>query len=237
MRSTTLTFFRASMACAAATSQTLRAATSSSKETTGASPFQRRLPVDILLLGGGDPADLRRGLCPKGVSASGLTAAEEPAISPRCATRARLPPDPAPRDGGHASQSLAVVSAFYEVLLPLGIRTALAKPVQMTISPIPPAPIRRRSTFTGTTPRPTPTSCSRTSPAPHRSSTTVNRTITINVNHFSTFVMFHTGVAVITGNTFAGGDIEAFNFPNPFDWRQTRMTRDPARKALPTQAR
>ena len=45
----------------------------------------------------------------------------------------------------------------------------------------------------------------------------VNHTFTVNVNHFSTFVLFQAGAAAITGNAFAGRDIEVFNFPNPFD--------------------
>ncbi|MFA6316023.1 MAG: FlgD immunoglobulin-like domain containing protein, partial [Elusimicrobiota bacterium] len=45
----------------------------------------------------------------------------------------------------------------------------------------------------------------------------VNRTITINVSHFSTFVLFEAGVNVITGDAFSGTDIEVYNFPNPFD--------------------
>ncbi|MDD5658345.1 MAG: FlgD immunoglobulin-like domain containing protein, partial [Elusimicrobia bacterium] len=52
----------------------------------------------------------------------------------------------------------------------------------------------------------------------------VNRTITISVNHFSTFVLFESGVAVISGGAFSGGDIEAFNFPNPFDLSEKTVT-------------
>lgn len=119
---------------------------------------------------------------------------------------AALPPDVSP------------FSAFYDVLLPLGIRTALAKPVQMTVSyststVLDPAKLNLywfnaaanayvlQQDVTGAQPV----------------IDTVNHTITINVNHFSTFVLFNTGVNVITGATFGGGEITAYNFPNPFD--------------------
>lgn len=108
------------------------------------------------------------------------------------------------------------LSAFYDVLLPLGVRTALAQPAQMTISystsadpqslnlywynPAANAYILQQD-VTGAV------------PVIDRA----NHTITLSVNHFSTFVLFNTGVAVISGAGFTGKDIEAFNFPNPFD--------------------
>jgi hypothetical protein len=107
-------------------------------------------------------------------------------------------------------------SGFYDILLPLGVRTALSRPVQMTIA-----------YSTGTDP----TSLNLywynaaanayilqqdVTGAPPVIDT-VNHTITLNVNHFSTFVLFNTGVEVITGNAFPGAEIEAYNFPNPFD--------------------
>ena len=107
-------------------------------------------------------------------------------------------------------------SGFYNILLPLGIRTALANPVPMTItysSSTDPNTLNLywynaaanayilQQDVTGAPPV----------------IDAVNHTITINVNHFSTFVMFQTGVNVITGDAFAGTDITVFNFPNPFD--------------------
>ena len=107
------------------------------------------------------------------------------------------------------------LSSFYNILLPLGLRTALAKPVPMTIaysSNTDPTTLNLywynaaanayvlQQDVLGNKPLIDP----------------INHTITINVNHFSTFVMFNTGVAVISGNQFAG-DFTAYNFPNPFD--------------------
>ncbi|MFA6003929.1 MAG: FlgD immunoglobulin-like domain containing protein [Elusimicrobiota bacterium] len=114
-------------------------------------------------------------------------------------------------------------SAFYDVSLPADVRTALAKPVQLTVAYSTSADPSRLNLYwynpaanayvlqqdvTGAAPRMDP----------------ANRTLTWNVNHLSTFVLFETGVAVISGNSFAGGDIEAFNFPNPFDLREKTVT-------------
>ncbi|MBI4056925.1 MAG: hypothetical protein HY399_05180 [Elusimicrobia bacterium] len=110
-------------------------------------------------------------------------------------------------------------SAFYDVLLPLGVRTALSKSAKLTIY---------YSTGTGA---PDPASmniywynsasniyvlqqnlCGGSPEIDY-----ANQTITICVNHFSVFVALGANVAVITGNAFAKGDIEVFNFPNPFN--------------------
>ncbi|MBI4679179.1 MAG: hypothetical protein HY748_16510 [Elusimicrobia bacterium] len=114
-------------------------------------------------------------------------------------------------------------SAFYNVMLPLGLTTALSRPVQMTV------------TYSSGT---DPTSLNLywynpvaniyvlqqdvTGAAPVIDA--VNRTITINVSHFSTFVLFQTGVTVVTGDAFYGTGIEAFNFPNPFDLEVKTVT-------------
>jgi len=108
------------------------------------------------------------------------------------------------------------LSSFYDILLPLGVRTALQKPVQMTIS-----------YSTGTDPNSLNLywyNAAANAYVLQQDVTgakpvidTVNHTITINVNHFSTFVLFNSNVAVISGNAFSGGDMEAYNFPNPFD--------------------
>lgn len=107
-------------------------------------------------------------------------------------------------------------SGFYDVLLPLGVRTALSKPVQMCVTYSEGQDPNTLNLYwynaaanayilqqdvTGASPV----------------IDTVNRTKCVNVNHFSTFVLFNTGVAVISGNTFTGSGFEAYNFPNPFD--------------------
>jgi hypothetical protein len=112
--------------------------------------------------------------------------------------------------------NLSPFSSFYDVLLPQGVRTALARPAQITLhysSGTDPAGLNvywynpaanayvLEQDVTGAA----------------RVVDTVNRTITIHVDHFSTFVLFQTGVSLISGNSFGGDSIEAFNFPNPFD--------------------
>ncbi|MBI5884268.1 MAG: hypothetical protein HZB91_14325, partial [Elusimicrobia bacterium] len=114
-------------------------------------------------------------------------------------------------------------SAFYNVMLPLGLRTSLSKPAQLTVtysSGTDPSTLNLywynpaannyilQQDVTGAAPV----------------IDEVNRTITINVNHFSTFVLFHAGVSVITGDAFTGTDIEVFNFPNPFDLEPKAVT-------------
>jgi hypothetical protein len=43
------------------------------------------------------------------------------------------------------------------------------------------------------------------------------RTVTVRVNHFSTYVLLDSAAGAIAGSGFAGGTLEAYNFPNPFD--------------------
>ncbi|MBI5209465.1 MAG: hypothetical protein HY927_05760 [Elusimicrobia bacterium] len=112
--------------------------------------------------------------------------------------------------------TMSPLSAFYNIMLPLGIQTALSKPVQMTVS-----------YSSGTDPRSlnlywyNPMSNTYVLQQDVTGSDPVidevNRTITLNINHFSTFVLFDTAVNVITGDVFSGSGIEAFCFPNPFD--------------------
>lgn len=45
----------------------------------------------------------------------------------------------------------------------------------------------------------------------------LNRTVSLSVDHFSTFVLFDAAAAVISGNAYGGGELSAYNFPNPFD--------------------
>jgi hypothetical protein len=112
---------------------------------------------------------------------------------------------------------------FYDVSLPPGVLTTLARPVPLTVAystgvdpsqlnlywynPAANAYILQQD-VTGAAPVIDP----------------VNRTFTIAVNHFSTFVLFQAGVAVISGNGYSGADLEVFNFPNPFDLNDKTVT-------------
>jgi hypothetical protein len=115
------------------------------------------------------------------------------------------------------------LSAFYDLLLPLGVRAALARPAQLTVqystgadpsklnlywyNPAANAYVLQQD-VTGASPV----------------IDAANRTYTLNVGHFSTFVLFENGAAVISGDGFHGGQIEAFNFPNPFDLQVKSVT-------------
>ncbi|HAM36986.1 MAG TPA: hypothetical protein DCP85_13785 [Elusimicrobia bacterium] len=105
-------------------------------------------------------------------------------------------------------------SAFYDVALPAG--AVLAKPAQLTVSystGVEPSRLNLYWYNAAANAYILQQDVTGAAPVIDR----VNRTITINVNHFSTYVLFESGVAVISGNAFAGGDVEVFNFPNPFD--------------------
>ncbi|MDE2236309.1 MAG: hypothetical protein KGK30_00310, partial [Elusimicrobia bacterium] len=107
------------------------------------------------------------------------------------------------------------LSGFYNILLPLGVRTALSKPVQMTVA-----------YSTGTDPTKLNLYWYNAAANAYVLQQDVtgaapvidyaNHTISVNVNHFSTFVLFNADVSVITGNAFSG-EFAAYNFPNPFD--------------------
>ena len=49
------------------------------------------------------------------------------------------------------------------------------------------------------------------------------RSLTVNVGHFSTFVLLASGAGAIGGASHAG-DLEAYNFPNPFDLQLKTVT-------------
>lgn len=117
---------------------------------------------------------------------------------------AALPPSVTPQSG------------FYDILLPAGVPTALSRPTPLTVAystGTDPATLNLywynaaanayilQQDVTGASPV----------------IDAVNHTLTVNVNHFSTFVLFDSALGVLSGTAFPGDDIEAFNFPNPFD--------------------
>jgi hypothetical protein len=50
------------------------------------------------------------------------------------------------------------------------------------------------------------------------------RTYTLRVGHFSTYVLLDSAAGAIGGSPFSGGDLDAFNFPNPFDLSVKTLT-------------
>jgi hypothetical protein len=50
------------------------------------------------------------------------------------------------------------------------------------------------------------------------------RTVTVRVGHFSTYVLLNSAAGAIGGTSFAGGALDAYNFPNPFDLSYKTVT-------------
>jgi hypothetical protein len=125
-------------------------------------------------------------------------------------------PTPLLRAMAAAPPEVRPLSSFYDVTLPPGVNTSLARPVQLTLAySTATDPSKLNLYWYNAAANAYILQQDVTGAAPVID--TVNRTFTVNVNHFSTFVLFETGVDVISGSAFAGGDIEVFNFPNPFD--------------------
>jgi hypothetical protein len=53
---------------------------------------------------------------------------------------------------------------------------------------------------------------------------TTNKTITVGVRHFSTFVVLNAQTAIVGTNNFTGKEILVYNFPNPFDLNTKAVT-------------
>ena len=119
------------------------------------------------------------------------------------------------------------LSAFYDFMLPLGLRTQLRKPAELVIN-----------YDTATVTDPTALNLYWFNEAANLyvlqndalgrnpEIDWVNHTIKVRVNHFSTFVLLNSRTAVITdAGSFGGGEISAFNYPNPFDLAARTVTR------------
>ncbi|MFH1726637.1 MAG: hypothetical protein ABII00_18660, partial [Elusimicrobiota bacterium] len=111
-------------------------------------------------------------------------------------------------------------SSFYEVFLPLGIRSQLNKAVDIRLS-------YDISLDTSTTLDDLNVWSYSNGQVQiendNRRVDPVNQTITVKVDHFSVFVVLASTPVVTADIPFGGGEINAFNFPNPFDC--TRKTK------------
>ncbi|HAH08158.1 MAG TPA: hypothetical protein DCM05_16810 [Elusimicrobia bacterium] len=120
-----------------------------------------------------------------------------------------------------APPGIRPLSAFYDIFLPLGVRTQLRKPAELVI---------KYDTMTVTDP--TKLNLYWYNEAANAyvlqqdslglapEIDYVNHTVKVRVNHFSTFVLINSRQVVITNTgDFSGGALEAFNYPNPFDLR------------------
>jgi uncharacterized protein (DUF2141 family) len=127
-----------------------------------------------------------------------------------------------------AARNLNPMSAYYRLFLPLGIRTQLNKPVDLTFSYDPAALARSTKTvndlnvwyFKGVN-----TTCSNGQPArqgyclesQERRVDEVNKTLTVKVDHMSTFVLLGEAPSQTGTQPFSGSELTVWNFPNPFD--------------------
>jgi hypothetical protein len=108
------------------------------------------------------------------------------------------------------------LSAFYDIMLPLGVRTALVRPAQLSLQYAEGADPSRLNVY-WYNPAANAYILQQDVYGAGAAVDTLNRTVTIHVDHLSTFVLLDSAVAAISGNPFGGSEIEAFNFPNPFD--------------------
>ncbi|MFA5975515.1 MAG: carboxypeptidase regulatory-like domain-containing protein [Elusimicrobiota bacterium] len=111
-----------------------------------------------------------------------------------------------------ASAAINPLSSFYSVLLPAGLSHTLNQTAYLTLSYDSSADPNLINIyyFDGTR---------YLLESNQRSVDLVNRTITVGVSHFSTFVVLENSapIVVVDGDSASGGEIEVFNFPNPFD--------------------
>ncbi|MEK7745123.1 MAG: FlgD immunoglobulin-like domain containing protein, partial [Elusimicrobiota bacterium] len=127
-----------------------------------------------------------------------------------------------------AGDAINPLGAFYSIFLPRGIRSQLGKPVDLTLS-FDPALVSGSSKTAsdlniwyqlpaGKTICPSGKAAQNgfCIEDGNKRVDTVNNTLTVSVDHFSTFVVASTPTATST-QPYGGADIVAFNFPNPFD--------------------
>ncbi len=133
-----------------------------------------------------------------------------------------------------ASSGVSAVSAFYDVFLPLGIRTQLKKPAVVTLT-------YDISQSTSTTPDQlniyffNPATQKFELENRNKVINVENKTVSVTVNHFSVFVVL-AAAPIFQVAGFTGDDIRVWNFPNPFDCVTKTLSVDPAFGALTTSA-
>ncbi len=117
------------------------------------------------------------------------------------------------------------LSTFYDIFLPLGIRSQLSKPVDLTmpfdLTQSPTTPLSEVQVWSKSIGNIGKTGCTGQF-CPETKNVrkdTIAKTITVSVDHFSQFVVLPGAPAITTGGTFTQDKPIAFNFPNPFDCR------------------
>jgi hypothetical protein len=110
-----------------------------------------------------------------------------------------------------------LAGSFYDVSLPPGVPTVLARPAELTLAYSTSVADSSRLHAYWYNPA---AGAYILQPDALGAPLTVDssaRTVTLRVNHFSTYVLLDSAAGVIGGSPFAGGDLDAYNFPNPFD--------------------
>jgi flagellar hook assembly protein FlgD len=112
-----------------------------------------------------------------------------------------------------AAPAVSPFSPFYEVFLPAGVNRSFKKDALITL------------TYDATVTDPSGINVYYFDPnnnvflleAHKRKIDAKNKTITVAVNHASTFVVLNNNAPIVGANTYAGTEIALHNFPNPFD--------------------
>ncbi|MFA6030149.1 MAG: hypothetical protein WC969_09865 [Elusimicrobiota bacterium] len=127
-----------------------------------------------------------------------------------------------------ASTGINPLGAFYDVFLPLGIRSQLKKAVELTFSYDLSASTSANESDVNVWYY-NPTQGRYVMEANNRRLDTVNKTVTVSVDHFSTFVVLASTPIYSSQTPYTGGEIKVFNFPNPADCiRHTKSLNDTA---------
>jgi hypothetical protein len=119
--------------------------------------------------------------------------------------------------------TMPAYSDFYEIVLPAGVPSTLARPAQLTV------------VYSSAAADPSALNLYWYNPGSGQyvlqpdalggsaAIDTTARSLTLNVSHFSTFVLLASGAGAIGGSAHAGA-LEAYNFPNPFDLQLKTVT-------------
>ncbi|MBI4347670.1 MAG: carboxypeptidase regulatory-like domain-containing protein, partial [Elusimicrobia bacterium] len=130
-----------------------------------------------------------------------------------------------------ASSGVTAASAFYDVFLPLGIKTQLKKPAVITLSFDPGSVDSTKGAQSLDVYFYNPATQKFELESGNKKVDETNKTISVTVSHFSVFVVLAAPpVATIAG--FSGDEIRVWNFPNPFDCVTKTVAIDPSLGAL-----
>jgi hypothetical protein len=164
--------------------------------------------------------DAGRVMVPQGAFLTGVSSAVPVAMQRAAAGPAGFAPAAYPpllaRALAAAPPSASPLSAFYNFVLAPAVSAQLARPAQVSLSYSSGAAPGTLNVYWYNPAANAYVLQTDVTGAPPVVNTS-NRTITINVNHLATYVLLSAATPVIGGSAFAGGDVEAFNFPNPFN--------------------